>query len=598
MTDLAQRHRAATTIVDGNRSAAVYGIRGMAALALLTVHVAMFSGLLGTRALGDTRPPSNALGAFLVSGLPSFIGVFFVLPALYLYLPLAKSVIAGTRRPAQGRGLVRRLLRLLPAYYLMLAVVLLAFHRGVVDGVWYVLRPVLLLQVYAPSPFVPKLLTGLEVTWTVPTMVQWYLALPLIAWASHRYAIRGATPAIRARRLMLPVPLLIGMGLAWLFFVKANGWDNRIVFWWPQGFAPSIGVGMALAVMIALAQVSPVDTPRFLRAAAGKANLFYLGALVVYLVNCARPFSVIGMDAIYSVSGLLVTYLMVTAFGLLTVPPLVAPGARGSRLLDAVLTNRPVVHLGRVSYGIYLWHFAIMHFVLQPGSVRTGAARPIRELYGTSGFWKLEALTVAGAVLAATVSYYLLERPVAAWGDRLLSRRRPDRPPAVGTGPPDRLAVIGSAPDPAADPATDPTAAAVARAVADRDAIRANLLDLERAMGRELLATASLTGDTRQRWDAATVDLTALWDVFTAYSDVVDRAAAALRDSRPQAATSLLDGPSVRLTGAPAPLDRRHITDDGQVRLTPAAAVARMNELFARTAELVVTVEAMWRDGS
>jgi peptidoglycan/LPS O-acetylase OafA/YrhL len=100
-------------------------------------------------------------------------------------------------------------------------------------------------------------------------MVQWYLALPLIAWATHRYAARGATPAARARRLMLPVPFLIAVGVGWLFFVKAQGWDNRILFWWPQGFAPTVGVGLALAVMLALAQVSPQDTPKLLRAAAG-----------------------------------------------------------------------------------------------------------------------------------------------------------------------------------------------------------------------------------------------------------------------------------------------------------------------------------------
>src|SRR5439155_4865356 len=118
--------------------------------------------------------------AFFVSGLPSFIGVFFVFPAFFLYLPLAKSIIAGTRRPAQGRGLIRRLIRLLPAYYLMYFVTLVTLNRDSIDGVWYVLRPILLLQVYLPTPFVPKMINGMEISWTVPSMVQWYLALPLI----------------------------------------------------------------------------------------------------------------------------------------------------------------------------------------------------------------------------------------------------------------------------------------------------------------------------------------------------------------------------------------------------------------------------------
>lgn len=585
------KHRggSAASARGGGRFAAIDGIRGLAALGLLTVHVAMFSGLLGTKALGPERPPSNFVGAFLVSGLPSFIGVFFVLPAMFLYLPLAKAIIADTPRPPQGKGFLRRLLRLLPAYYVMYLVVLLTLNRDAIDGFWYVLRPILLLQVYLPSPFVPHLMNGMEITWTVPTMVQWYAILPLIAWAVHRFAARGATPEIRARRLMLPVPILIAIGVAWLFVVKGNGWDNRIVFWWPQGFAPTIGIGMALAITLALSQVSPDRTPRLLRVAVARPTWFWLGALAVYLVNCARPFSVIGMDAIYSTTGLLVTYLMVALFGLLAVTPLIATGGTGgSRPMLAVLTSRPVVHVGRVSYGIYLWHFAVMHFYLQPEAIVSGHARPLREHYGTAGFWQLELVTVAGAVLLATLSYHLLELPISAWGEKFLGDRgRPNPPrttsPPVGTG----------------SWTTDEAAAASAAAAAEHAAIRSNLLDLEASPGARLLSGAHLTGVSSTRCSAARNDLARLWEIFTTYSAVLDQAQRTLAgNARPSAAdlatiNGLLTGRSVPLHGTPVPLVRRHIADTGDTRLTPDEAVSRMNELFGRTAELVTTVETV-----
>ncbi|GAA2601606.1 acyltransferase [Actinomadura fulvescens] len=576
-----------------NRDPAIYGIRGMAALALLTVHVAMFSGLFGTRALGEPRPPSNFVGAFFVSGLPSFIGVFFVLPALYLYLPIARAIISGRKRPPQRNAFIRRLFRLLPAYYVMYLVVLLALNRESIDGVGYVLRPILLLQVYLPNPFVPNLMNGMEITWTVPSMVQWYLALPLIAWATHGYARRGATPASRARRLMLPVPILIAAGVGWLFFVKGQGWDNRMVFWWPQGFAPTIGIGMALAILLALSQVSPKDTAGVLRVAARRPPLFWLGALAVYLVNCARPFSVIGMDAIYSTSGLLVTYLMVAMFGLLAALPLTAPGAR-SQATQLVLGNKVVAHLGRVSYGIYLWHFAVMHVYLQPGSVFDGNARPIRELYGTAGFIELELVTVIGAVLMATLSYYLLERPVSAWADQRFRDRKAGVPALERA----RRGVRSAGDPTAALPAADAATAELAQAVADRDAIRSNLVDLEGSLGRQLLAGAELTGQTMRRWQTATADLTALWEMFNAYSAVVDDAAGAANGSRRPSVdvAELLTGPSVLLTGSPAPLAQRHITDNGQARVTPSAAVEQMNRLFRRTAELVTAAECAWTE--
>ena len=581
----------------GGRSPAVFGIRALAALALLTIHVAMFSGLLGTRALGTPRPPSNPVGAFFVSGLPSFIGVFFVLPAMFLYLPLAKAIIAGEPLPSQRSGLIRRLLRLLPAYYLMYFVVLFTLNRHAITGFWYVLRPILLLQVYLPSPFVPKLMNGMEVTWTVPTMVQWYAALPVIAWASQKYAVRGPTPAARARRLMLPVPFLIALGVGWLFFVKAQGWDNRIVFWWPQGFAPTIGIGMGLAVLIALAKVSPPDTSRILRAAGAHPHLFWLAALAVYLVNCARPFSVIGMDAIYSTSGLLITYLMVAAFGLLAVLPLVVPGGT-TPLMRVVLTPRPLVYIGRISYGVYLWHFAIMHFFLQPDSLVAGPAKPLRELYGTSSFWALEAATLAGSVFMASISYYLVEQPIAAWGERFIQRHFGEhREQRVPQSARPRLPRPRTEPVPAVPISREEATEALAAVAADRAAIEANLLELDRAFNDLPIADADLPDEISDRWETASADLTALWELFGAYAGVVEQASQAFAGlRRPSAADlgrigGLLAGPAVVVTRAPAPLARRHITDSGRACYTVAAAIEEMNALFSAVAAAVAARE-------
>jgi peptidoglycan/LPS O-acetylase OafA/YrhL len=572
------------SVAGGARSPAIDGIRGLAALALLTVHVALFSGLLGTKAFGEPRPPSNIVGAFFVSGLPSFIGVLFVLPGMFLYLPLAKAIISGTKRPPQGKPFLRRLLRLLPGYYVMYLVVLFTLNRDHIDGIWYVLKSILLLQVFTQNPFQPQLMNGMEITWTVPTMVQWYAILPLIAWAVHRFAARGTTPESRARRLMLPVPVLIAIGVAWLFFVKGNGWDNRMVFWWPQGFAPTIGIGMALAIKLALSQVKPASTPKLLRVATTRPNLFLLAAVVLYIINCARPFSVIGMDAIYSTTGLLVTYVMVALFGLCAVTPLIVPGG-GSRLITATLTSKPVVHLGKVGFGIYLWHFAVMHFYLQPGALLRGDARPIKEFYGTVGFWQLELATVAGATLLATLSYYLVEKPAMAWGEQFLRRPRGERKPKK----PVSLLLTGVAATTEMTP--EEVARAAAAATADRDAIRVNLLALEADLAARL--PAELTGRTRQRKEAADADLARLWEIFGAYSSTVDDIDAAPRSP---ALAAALTGPSVLLSDIPKPLAERHITDAGHTRYTLGQAVTEMNRLFTRTVELVTTVQQLWTE--
>jgi len=146
----------------------------------------------------------------------------------------------------------------------------------------------------------------------------------------------------------------------------------------------------------------------------------------------------------------------------------------------------------------------------------------------------------------------------------------------------------------------DQAAAAVKAAVAERDAIQANLLELDSSFGKQLLAGAELTGDTRRRWDATAATLATLWQVFSAYSAVVDQAAeAAARHLGPRelaAISGLLTGRSVQLASGPAPLAGRDLADPGREDLTLATAVARMRGAFSSVTEVVTAAEHVWTE--
>lgn len=143
-------------------------------------------------------------------------------------------------------------------------------------------------------------------------------------------------------------------------------------------------------------------------------------------------------------------------------------------------------------------------------------------------------------------------------------------------------------------------AAAVTAAAAERDGISANLLDLDGSFGKRLLDGAKLAGLTKERWDRAAADLAALWDIFTAYSAVVDAAAElAGRLHRASGAdlqkiSDLLYGASVRVSMAPRPLARRDLTETGQQSLTLVSAIARMRPAFASVTEVVTAAETVW----
>ena len=142
-------------------------------------------------------------------------------------------------------------------------------------------------------------------------------------------------------------------------------------------------------------------------------------------------------------------------------------------------------------------------------------------------------------------------------------------------------------------------AAAVAAAVAERDTIQANLLDLDGSFGKRLLAGAKLTGETRRRWDAVTAAMTTMWETFSAYSAVVDRAAEVLASGKLNVTKlaeldTLLNGASVRLAHASSAVARGDLTGKAETELTPAAAVRDMRRAFADAAEVVALAENVW----
>jgi len=141
---------------------------------------------------------------------------------------------------------------------------------------------------------------------------------------------------------------------------------------------------------------------------------------------------------------------------------------------------------------------------------------------------------------------------------------------------------------------------AVAAARDERDTIQANLLDLDGSFGKRLLAGATLTGITRQRWESAAGTLAAVWELYQAYSAVIDRAAEALatRPGQDELAeiTALLTGPSVEIDRGPAPLARRNLADAGREQMTLTAAQARMSGAFAEVTGVVAAAEQAWND--
>ena len=140
----------------------------------------------------------------------------------------------------------------------------------------------------------------------------------------------------------------------------------------------------------------------------------------------------------------------------------------------------------------------------------------------------------------------------------------------------------------------------VAEVLVERDAVQANLLELDGSFTKQVLEGAALTGQTRDRWAEAAAALAGLWETYLAYSAVVERVEALGSGARRPARkdlpelNALLSGGCVQLPGAPAPLARRDLATAARPPVTLAAAVGAMRRAFAAVTEVTADVEAVW----
>ena len=366
-----------------NRFPCFDGVRALAALMVVVYHAVFFNTDFLTKG-----------GAFLGT-LNAGVWIFFVTSGCLLYLPFAASHLTDAA-PVDARGYaIRRVARVYPAYWLVLAFFTFVVPRINIYGIHGFLLHTSLTQTYVHiNPFVD----GLPPAWSLVVEISFYLFLPFYA------LLIGA-----AARRMRPLAAELG-GLAVLFAIGivaivalARGLDAP----WDTVLPQHLGA-FALGMLLAVLSTQPwgASTAARLAGVGRPAWLWWSGAL---LALCAIPYA-LRLDPLEAPSaaqaiGLNVCQMIV---GICVVVPVVL-GPQDQGTIRRVLRSRVAVYLGLVSYGIYLWHWYILRLV---------ADWLDWPLY--KGNW-LGALVVALpiVVFAASASWFALERPVLRLAHRV-----------------------------------------------------------------------------------------------------------------------------------------------------------------------------------
>jgi peptidoglycan/LPS O-acetylase OafA/YrhL len=253
----------------------------------------------------------------------------------------------------------------------------------------------------------------LKHTWTLAIEEQFYLVWPLVmvvilgGVGRRRRARVGARRAPRARagdRSWRRTGLVVTIGgtllsAAWMAWLRHHGASVNRVYLGTDTRAFDLLAGATVAFLVA-ARPDPG-----LRARRALHGLGVLGAaaFVVCLWRAGVPLSQ-GPPAWMTDGGFLLVAVAVAA---------VIADARQSLAgpVGAALRLGPLRWVGKISYGLYLWHFPI---IVELTPQRTG-------LNGLA----LDAERVACTFAAATLSFYLIEQPVKKI--RLRSWPRPAR---------------------------------------------------------------------------------------------------------------------------------------------------------------------------
>ena len=327
------------------------GLRGLAVLWVILFHYVVLRGDLGDpwiAALARVGP----VDAVIRNG---YLGVdlFFMLSGFLLVLPWLRHARGDSPRPSAREFWRRRVRRIVPAYYVHLALLFCCF-APLVRGFEYLRNDILVVGwnvaahagfLQLTSPLTSGTLAVNGALWTLAIEAQFYLLLPLLAPLFARAPLRATVAAF-------------GLAAAWQWGARhgLQGLVDAIralgAHWaWPEAVVrhllltqlPSYLGHFALGGLLAHAWRGWRERgarPAWLPPLAGLAALVSLGVLLHVAV---APW---GEHTWLLTTGVLGTVLFAAA--------------AGGDLARRALGRGPVAFAGRVSYSAYLYHLPLL----------------------------------------------------------------------------------------------------------------------------------------------------------------------------------------------------------------------------------------------
>ncbi len=400
------------------------GIRGLACFLVMFYHLNLVARDYHIWIpIHDLGSLAGSIALFGQSG----VILFFMLSGFLLFLPYAKSMLLEKDWPSVRLFYLRRAFRIMPGYYIALFLLTPLMHpeylqKTHLKDLWLFIT----FRMDFPQTF--QKING--PFWTLAIEAQFYILLPLLAWAMSSIVCRGSM-----RRRVTWLTICVCGVIAWGFFSRYWGlhWGAlypkipTFPFLLPPSFAAAIkpyifgtdgkyfeefGIGMLICVAYVYSQNTPPDAPWNKRMHRISPLLFIAGIVVLswmalwhfytwyynhtlHFMDQYRDFFIRGWgewQAIYFGIG----------YGLFMFALLYGP-----KWLVRPWEWAPLRWTGLLSYSLYIWHLPLMTIFVQsslPHLQAGGMPRLIQ--YGVFCLWTLLVIVPFSLAL-----YLLIEKP-------------------------------------------------------------------------------------------------------------------------------------------------------------------------------------------
>ena len=378
---------------------ALDGVRAVAAYLIVLHHIMFAAGITSN---SSYRFWGRFTGRFDV-GVP----IFFILSGYLLFKPFARAILSDQPLPSSSQFWRKRLVRILPAYWLALIVMLLigAVQVGGASGFFF---SAFLLNIYSTT----HLISGITQSWSLATELSFYLIVPglahgLLLLTKHKpLRHRGVIALCFAASLYLS-SIIFRVAV---YFIEPS-FSKVIPFWLPS-LVDIFALGIALAILAELSHTQRW-AQRVCNFVSRWATASVIVALALFWIVSTQFSLAVGLDT----SGFVRETLRQGFYGLIglfLVAPFALPGPQTKS--HQFFGQRWLAWSGIVSYGVYLWHQVFIS--------GNWARRWMPYEFFDSQILSRVLITTCATFVIAALSYYLFEEPLSRIANKRVRNSR------------------------------------------------------------------------------------------------------------------------------------------------------------------------------